>query len=191
MRSVSSYHLFCAALIAGCFFLYGCENDRNKVNKLDAQKISVEEARQIKLNYTIGGKVRAVLTSPVMLNVQDIVPYMEFPKTIHADFYNDSGKVESYLDARYAKYEQNKSVVYMRDSVRVINLQKGDTLYCNELYWDRNKTNNEFYTEKPVRIRTRNEWINGTGMEASQDFSNWHILHSAGVIGVPASKFPE
>jgi len=29
------------------------------------------------------------------------------------------------------------------------------------------------------------------GMEASQDFSNWHILHSAGVIGVPSSKFPE
>ena len=51
---------------------------------------------------------------------------------------------------------------------------KGDTLYCDELWWDRNRTGNEFYTDKPVRIRTKTQIINGTGMEASQDFKNWH-----------------
>ena len=48
----------------------------------------------------------------------------------------------------------------------------------------------EFYTDKPVRIRTKTETINGKGMEASQDFKNWHILQSVGNISVPASKFP-
>ena len=61
---------------------------------------------------------------------------------------------------------------------------------CNELYWDRTKTGKEFYTDKPVKIRTKTETINGLGLEASQDFKNWRILHSVGTISVPASKFP-
>jgi LPS export ABC transporter protein LptC len=125
-----------------------------------------------------------------MLNVQDTGIYVEFPKTLHADFYNPSGMVESKLDALYAKYRRNESIVYIRDSVKVVNLLKGDTLYCDELYWDRSRVGNEFYTNKPVRIRTRTQIINGVGMEASQDFRQWHIIRSTGTIQLPASKFP-
>ena len=125
-----------------------------------------------------------------MLNVQEAVPYSEFPQTLHANFYNDSGKIESTLNAHYGKYKQYQSIVYLRDSVVVVNLEKGDTLFCDELYWDRNRLGTEFYTDKPVRIRTKTETINGKGMEASQDFKNWHILQSVGNISVPAAKFP-
>jgi hypothetical protein len=72
----------------------------------------------------------------------------------------------------------------------IINIARGDTLYCNELYWDRNNKGTEFYTDKPVRIRTKTEVIDGLGMESSQDFKNWRILHSVGRISVPASSFP-
>ena len=72
----------------------------------------------------------------------------------------------------------------------MINMSKGDTLQCNELYWDRNRTGKEFYTDKPVRIRTKTEVIDGKGMEASQDFRNWRIIESVGTISVPAAKFP-
>lgn len=65
----------------------------------------------------------------------------------------------------------------MRDSVKVINIEKGDTLYCDELYWDRNREGVEFYTEKPVKIRTKTHLIDGIGMESAQDFKNWHIKH--------------
>ena len=73
--------------------------------------------------------------------------------------------------------------------MRVTNI-KGDTLYCNELYWDRSRTGTEFYTDKPVRIRTKTEVIDGIGMEASQDFKEYHIIHPAGNIKVPATQFP-
>lgn len=65
------------------------------------------------LNYTIGGKTKAILTSPVMLNVQEAVPYVEFPKKLHVDFYNEMGKVESKLSAFcYGQYKQNQSTVF-------------------------------------------------------------------------------
>ena len=67
---------------------------------------------------------------------------------------------------------------------------KGDTLYCNELNWDLKKTGAEFYTDKPVRIRTRTQIIDGIGMEAKQDFTEWHIIQPVGFLKVPAAQFP-
>lgn len=190
MISTVNHKILFAAFISGCIFLFSCENDEKEVNNLYAKKLGIEEAVQVKLNYTTGGKIKAILTAPLMLRVQDTVPYYEFPKTLEADFYNDEGIVESKLTALYAKYKETYSIVFLRDSVKVINMQKGDTLYCKELYWDRSRTGSEFYTDKPVRIRTKTQVLDGVGMESSQDFNNWHIIKPTGILNVPSSKFP-
>jgi len=179
-----------AALILCCFCLYSCENDEAAVKEAFAKKTGVDEAKNVIIKYSVGGKPKAKLTAPIMYNVQDTVPYIEFPKTVHVDFFDDSDKLESKLDAHYAKYKQQQSKVFLKDSVRVINI-KGDTLYCDELYWDRNKPGTEFYTDKAVKIRTKTHIINGIGMDAKQDFSEWHIVQSTGFIKVPASEFPQ
>ncbi len=180
---------FLAALIMGCFFLYSCENDMKAIKELDAKKVGVEEAKKVVVNYSLGGRKKAILVSPLMLRVQEAVPYIEFPTTIHVDFYNAEGMVESKLDAKYAKYKESQSNVFLKDSVRVINVL-GDTLYCNELNWDLKRTGSEFYTDKPVRIRTRTQIIDGIGMEAKQDFTEWHIIQPVGFLKVPAAQFP-
>ena len=169
---------FLAALLIGCFFLYGCENDIKSIKELDAKKVGVEEAKKVIVNYSLGGRKKAILVSPLMYRVQDTVP-----------FFNAEGKVESKLDAKYAKYKESQSNVYLKDSVRVINVL-GDTLYCNELNWDLKRTGAEFYTDKPVRIRTRTQIIDGIGMEAKQEFKEWHIIQPVGFLKVPAAQFP-
>ena len=188
--SATRYKILWAALLQGCIFLCGCENDEREVNNLYAKKLGIEEAVNVKLNYTTAGRIKAILTAPLMLRVQDTMPYYEFPKTLEAFFYNEAGIVESKLTAHYAKYKETYSIVFLRDSVKVINMQKGDTLYCKELYWDRARTGAEFYTDKPVRIRTRTQVLDGVGMESSQDFNNWYIIKPTGILNVPASKFP-
>ncbi|HNK27423.1 MAG TPA: LPS export ABC transporter periplasmic protein LptC, partial [Ferruginibacter sp.] len=98
--------------------------------------------------------------------------------------------VDSRLDARYGKYLETESKVFLKDSVVVINVL-GDTLYCQELWWDRNRKGSEFFTDKPVRIRRKLQIIDGTGMEARQDFKEWvirNVTHS--YIRVPNSEFP-
>jgi LPS export ABC transporter protein LptC len=190
MTRTRSYNLFFAALFTGCIFLCGCENDPGEVNSLGTKKLNVEEGRNVVVNYTLGGKIKTILRSPLMLRVQDTVVYVEFPNTLAADFYNEQGKAESKLTAKYGKYRENESIVYLKDDVVVINFAKGDTLYCDELYWDRNRFGKEFYTNKPVRIRTKTQVLNGVGMEARQDFKEWTIINPIGDITVPASKFP-
>jgi hypothetical protein len=185
-------YILSAVCISGCIFLSACENSKQELEQLVTKKLGVEEAVQVDINYTLGGKTRAKLLSPLMLRVEDTVPYVEFPKKIHVDFYNDSTKIESILDAKYARYIETQSKILLKDSVRFIGLNTGDTLYCDELYWDRSRNTYQFYTDKPVRIRTRMQIINGTGFETSQDFKDKHVFNPTNsVIRVPSSQFPE
>ena len=191
MKATTLHKILLAAFLPGCIFLCSCENDEGEIKGLYSRKLGIEEAKDIKLNYTTSGKTKAILTSPFMLRVQDTMPYYEFPKTLQTDFYNEAGVVESKLTAMYAKYKESQSIVFLRDSVKVINIQKGDTLYCKELYWDRSRTGAEFFTDKPVRIRTKTQVLDGVGMASSQDFNNWVIINPIGVLNVPSSKFPQ
>jgi LPS export ABC transporter protein LptC len=170
--------------------LAACENKDKDILDLNTKKTGVEVAENVRMNYTIGGKAKAVLTAPLMYRVQDTIPYTEFTKTIHVDFYNDTAGIDSKLDAQYAKYVESQSRVFLKDSVRLINTL-GDTLYCQELYWDRARVGREFYTDKAIRIRTKTHIINGIGMETDQDFKHKHILQSTGFIKIPARQFPE
>ncbi|HRP17504.1 MAG TPA: LPS export ABC transporter periplasmic protein LptC, partial [Ginsengibacter sp.] len=116
-------------------------------------------------------------------------PFLEFPNTLNAVFFNDSLQIESHLSANYARYFESESRVFLRDSVVVFNTV-GDTLFCQELYWDRRKTGHEFYTDKPVRIRTTTQIIDGDGLDAPQDFKSWHVINSRGIIRLPATDLP-
>src|ERR1700752_2699934 len=103
-----------AALITGCIFLNACENDPKEVDLVNSKRLGVEEAKNVDINYTLGGHAKAKLLSPQMFRVQDTLPYVEFPKTLHVDFYNDSASVDSKLDALYGKYYESQSKVFLR-----------------------------------------------------------------------------
>ena len=138
-----------------------------------------EEGRQIESYLSEAAKVKGKLTAPYMLRYQRAdTPYAEFPRSLHVDFYNDSMRIESQLDALYGKYLQNQNKVYLRDSVVVKNILKGDTLHCKELWWD--QTTQKFTTDKPVAIYTKEKILFGTGMEADQNFRFYTIKHLTG-----------
>ncbi|ANH83283.1 LPS export ABC transporter periplasmic protein LptC [Niabella ginsenosidivorans] len=135
-----------------------------------------------------GGKIKARLTAPVMLRVQADTLYTEFPKTLHVDFYNDSAKVDSKLDSKYGKYMESLNMIYLRDSVRVISI-KGDTLYCQDLWWDQNKQ--LFYTDKPAKYNSQAQHLQGDqGLEATQDLKNVKFKSGHGQVQPGQNDLP-
>src|SRR4051812_35749506 len=110
-----------AASLISCFFLFACENDINDIKALNSKKISVEEGYKIESYLSQSAKVKAKLTAPLMKRYLTDSPYVEFPKTLHVDFFDDSMKVESQLNARYGRYKQNENRVFLKDSVVVFN----------------------------------------------------------------------
>lgn len=190
MMRFSTYQLIIAAIFCGCFFFSSCENSKQEIANLTSKNVAIETGKDVTILYTIGSYTKAKITAPLMLRHVEDIPFIEFTKTIHADFYNADLQIESRLSAHYAKYYEREDKVFLRDSVVVYN-SKGDTLYCNELYWDRTRTGHEFYTDKPVRIRTPTHIIDGDGLDAPQDFKSWHIINGRGTVRVPSTELPE
>lgn len=154
-------------LICACILL-ACENKESDIKALSKRSVQKDEAIKVESFLSQGGKVKARLITPLMLRVGADTPYVEFPQTLHVDFYSEDNIVESKLDSKYGKYFESLNKVYLKDSVKVISI-KGDTLLCEDLWWDQNKQ--LFYTDLPALLKSPAQYIPAkNGLEATQDF---------------------
>lgn len=174
-------------MLSGCFFVVSCHNDYQQMQDLARKKNAMDKAVDVESYFSQNGLTKAKLTSPLMMMEQADTPKTEFPKTLHVDFY-DSVKIQSRLFAKYGLYYNNKHLVYLRDSVIVFNVQ-GDTLRCEELWWDQDKE--LIYTNTDVHIRKPGgEKTDGKGLTANQNFTSWTIMKAKSVMNVADSTLP-
>jgi len=159
--------------IASVILCISCENSESDIKALNTKSVQKDEAIMVESYLSQQGKVKARLTSPLMLRVMPTsysdTPYIEFPKTLHVDFFNDQKAIESRLDSKYGKYFESLHKVYLKDSVKVVS-SKGDTLHCDDLWWDQDKE--LFYTDRPATLKspTALPVYGKNGLEATQDF---------------------
>jgi Lipopolysaccharide-assembly, LptC-related len=182
--------IYAAAFLTGCCFVCSCENDEKVLNEWAKVVVMKEEARDIESYLSQEGKMKAKLKAPLMLRVFTDTNYVEFPNTLHVDFYNDSTtKIESWLDSKYGKYYESLNKVYLRDSVVAINIT-GDTLKSPDLWWDQNRK--LFYTDRYAEYHTKDQHIyGGKGLEATQDMKSITFKYPTGTVLVPENGFPK
>jgi hypothetical protein len=175
------YKFICLPVVLGCF-ISGCENTQAEIDELTKNKVMVEEAKGVESYMSQDGTMRAKLTAPIMYRVLADTVYVEFPRSLHVDFYDDSARVDSRLDSKYGKYFETLDKVYLRDSVILIS-SKGDTLKCLDLWWDQNTK--LFYTEKYAEYHAKDKNIfGGKGLEATQDMTTVTFKEPIGNVQV-------
>lgn len=185
LYSSSRNIFYLTIVIFPCCFLFSCENDVKTVEAWTQNKVMTEEAKTVECYLSQRGRMKAKLKAPLMLRVLGDTIYVEFPQTLHVDFYNDSAKIDSWLDAKYGKYFESLNKVYLRDSVVVINT-KGDTLRTPELWWDQNTK--LLYSNKFTEYYTRTGYEYGRkGMEATQDLKSIKFYEGGGNVLVSDS----
>src|ERR1700722_364196 len=204
MPSASSINKFFLLLLTAVTGFAACQDKAKKAVVYARHPIPPEEADSVVSFLSEGGmdkgvleaKIKGKLSAPYMQRFQrSDSPYTEFPRTLHVDFYQDSVTmnqkpvIESKLDALYGKYLSTQNKVYLRDSVVVRNVLKGDTVHCQDLWWD-NKTE-RFSTDKPVRIYTKDKVLFGTGMDADQNFRWYNIRKLTGVVLTSGNNIPK
>jgi LPS export ABC transporter protein LptC len=162
--------------LSSCFFMASCENNVDAVKALGARVSGIDVGKDVAIYVSNDGKLGAKLTAPLMNRyLEDSSKMIEFPQTIHVDFYKDSNQIESQLFAKYAKYKETENIVYLKDDVIIFNVL-GDTLWCKEMYWDQNT--GKFYTEQDVIVKQHNPVakVYGKGLEANQNLSDIRIF---------------
>lgn len=164
------------AFVSSCFFMTACENDVDAVKALGAKAGGIDVGKDVAIYVSNNGKLGAKLTAPLMNRyLLDSSKMIEFPTSIHVDFFKDSNQIESQLSAKYAKYKETENIVYLKDEVVIFNTL-GDTLWCKEMYWDQNT--GKFYTEQDVIVKQHSPLskIYGKGLEANQNLTDIRIF---------------
>ena len=164
------------ACMSSCFFMASCENDVDAVKALGARVGGIDVGKEVAIYVSNDGILGAKLTAPLMNRyLLDSSKMIEFPQSIHVDFYKDSNQVESQLSAKYAKYKETENIVFLKEDVIIFNTL-GDTLWCKEMYWDQNT--GRFYTEQDVVVKQHSPLakIFGKGLEANQNLTDIRIF---------------
>jgi LPS export ABC transporter protein LptC len=191
MNKVFSHKFFLklAAMVCSCFFFSACENDQKTIDDLTRPKAMIEEAKNIETYLSQGSMLKAKLWAPYMIRSSSDTTFVEFPKTLHVNFFDSTGKVDSHLDALYGKYYESLNKVYLRDSVLIYNFQ-GDSMRSPDLWWDQNTQ--RIYTDKKVWVRKQGTILTGVnGMDSRQDLSDIHLKEVTGPINLPDSLRPQ
>jgi len=164
----------------GCLWvlvLQGCENDINEVREMAKLSANLEVGTQINSYLSVSGKTNAHLTAPKIVRYQGTgVRKSEFPNTLHVDFFNDSMKIDSRIDAQFGSYMENDKKVLLKNHVVASNTF-GDTLFTDELWWD--QIAEKFYTDKKVIISKnyrRDYFVGNKGMKCDQNLTNLHLF---------------
>lgn len=106
----------------------------------------------------------------------------EWEKGLFLQYFDKQGNLSSTFKSDYAFYQAEANLYKGVGNVIVQNVTNGDQLNTEELFWD--PTNEQFYTEKFVTIRTEDEIHTGEGLTANQDFTSYTILKPSGTFTI-------
>jgi LPS export ABC transporter protein LptC len=170
--------------ITAMFFttsLSSCKNDVQTVLSLDyVDTLPEVNARDIEIYYSERARVQIKLVSPYLVNKAEEEPVLLFPEGFTVYFYDSLMNVQSTITADYGVSYEKKKIMEARHNVVVENLQKGEKLNTEELFWDRNKQ--EIYSNKFVRLTTGEQVITGDGLTSKEPFDEILISNPKGLL---------
>ena len=162
-----------------------CENDIDVINNITSVKeLPNLAATDIEIRYTDSAKLQVKMEAPEIEQYTSVdEPYIEFPKGIHVKFFDSLARVESEISSRYAIYYQENDLWEARQNVVAKNVQTGEQLNTELLYWDEKK--GTVYSDKFTRITNDEGVFYGEhGFEADQTLSRWKLIGSKGTVNI-------
>ncbi len=132
----------------------------------------------VTMRYYDSASLEIIIRTPkqVRLRTQDEV----FPKGMNVEFYKGSDSIQSTMVCDSAFYHKKEAYWSFFGDVEVDNRKEKRNLKSQYLEW--RPEIEEVYTDKPVVIISEGQQINGKGLRAKEDFSEYEILNVTGII---------
>ena len=173
-----------AAGIAGLFLiamLPSCKNDVQTILSLDVVDTLPEmTARDIEIIYSERAKVKIKLISPYLVNKTEEDPVLYFPQGFTVFFYDSAMNLQSTITADFGISYEKKKIMEARHNVVVENMEKGEKLNTEELFWDRDKQ--MIYSNKFVKLTTGEQVVTGDGLTSKEPFDEVFITNPKGLL---------
>ena len=159
--------------------LVGCQNDVALVQKISFQADApTESTKDLVLTYAEAGYARVEIHAALAETYRNNLQVTKIKDSLKVYFFNEKGDIVSTLSALYGQINYSTGQLLVKDSVRLYNHKKKQTLETEVLYWD--QKDSSIYTKSAVIVRSPKGKLFGKGIRTKQDFSNYVILEPVG-----------
>jgi len=145
-----------------------------------------EVSKDLRLVYSDSARAKIELYAATAEKLNGKQEITKLKDSLRVNFFNKKGKKVSTLFALYGEINDEKNMVFVRDSVRFYNFEKKQLLETEALFW--NRSDSTVYTENQVIVKSPDGIAIGTGFRTKQDFSKYTILKPEGQILVKDSE---
>jgi LPS export ABC transporter protein LptC len=167
-------------LFLGLFF-FGILSCKDKVVEKEINYSGPNlEVENIELSYGDSARVAVKMKTALELDLQN--QDKVYPKEVRLYFYDDAGAESTTIRSDSGRYFKNQNHYKLMGNVLIIDKIKNQNLTTTELIWSQDKK--IIYTHKPVDLNTPTQVLHGMGMQANQDFTEYSLGNSKGVLNV-------
>jgi len=169
---------FSSALI---LLFYSCENDLETIKKITFNEKSPDETtKNLKMIYSDSGYAKVEIYAALAETYRYKESITKIKDSLRVNFFSDGGEVVSTLSARYGEINYAKGTILVRDSVRLYNFEKKQTLETEALFW--NQKDSSIYSLSQVIIKSPKGIVLGDGIRTNQSFSKYVLLKPSGRV---------
>lgn len=166
-------------LLAG--ILFSCVNDLETIQKVTYDpKAPNEVTKNLKMFYTDSGYARIEVYATLAETYSKPESITKLKDGLKVNFFSAKGEIVSTLTALYGEVNFSKGLLFVKDSVRLVNLEKKQQLETEILFW--NQKDSSIYTHSDVVVKSPKGILYGKGIQTKQDFSYYEFLKPYGKI---------
>jgi LPS export ABC transporter protein LptC len=163
--------------------LPSCKNDIQAIRSLEVlDTLPDMTAHDIEILYSEKSRVQIKLVSPTLISKENEETELIFPEGFKVFFFDTLMNVTSTITADYGISHEKKKLMEARHNVVVENMEKGEMLNTEELFWDR--TREVIYTDKFVKITSGGQVITGDGLFSKEPFDELEVKHPKGLLEI-------
>ena len=161
--------------------IYSCENDMSSIQKISFDSSAPDESTEkLHVIYSDSGFARVEIFASSSETFRDKRNVTKMHDSLRVNFFSREGNIISTLTALYGEIDHSKRIIIVRDSVRLTNLIKNQTLETEELTWNQNDS--LIYSVSQVIVKTPRGNVFGSGIRTKQDFNSYEIVNPSGSI---------
>ena len=154
-----------------CFSFFACKNTPTAVENLPKNFEPYSEFRNIHSTYSEHAIIQLKREVPKLVrrNNGDEI----YPEGIELELFNKQGTRTTILTADRGSYTQKTDIYQVIGNVVVTNTVQNQRLETPLLSWHGKKQ--KIYTDTVIKIITPDQVLNGIGLTANKDFSEYEI----------------
>jgi LPS export ABC transporter protein LptC len=160
--------------------LAACGNDIEKTRIFESHTLPDSTITNAHIRRSENGRLQLLMTAPLVRQYSNPESKTEYPKGVHMRFFDGYNNPTGKLTARYAVQYDKRQITMVRDSVVIIDLRNGDTIYLQDLTW--NQAEHRVFSDKPLRSKNGDRITLGDRFESDDEFREPRIFHQRGTL---------